>query len=335
MRDSVGDAGTQSDRSYTCLRNQSIFPMSVGQGQSLIRAEDRFQWPRQRIEIGLACRCVNSLLGGSENGSTGTGQGPVNKQDLSERDICSKFIGPAVYLAGWDPMLQIREEVSFTNGRIIVRGKLVTRGKAKRADYILYYRPNIPIAIIEAKDNNHSVGDGMQQALGYAETLNIPFVFSSNGDGFLFHDRTGNSTEKEANLPLDKFPAPAELWGKYRAWKGLTPDEEKIVLQDYFDDGSGKAPRYYQCNAVNAAIEAIAKGQDRILLVMATGTGKTYTAFQIILAVVEGWTQEAHSLPGRPEHPRRPDDGQRLPPIWLSDGKAQHWSQNHRAGRGI
>jgi type I restriction enzyme R subunit len=206
----------------------------------------------------------------------------MNKRDLSERDICSKFISPAVQLAGWDPMVQIREEVSFTKGRIIVRGKLVTRGKAKRADYILYYKPNIPIALIEAKDNNHSVGDGIQQALGYATTLNIPFVFSSNGDGFLFHDRTGTSVEKEANLTLDQFPSPSELWGRYRAWKGLTPDEEKIVLQDYFDDGSGKAPRYYQCNAVNAAIEAIAKGQDRILLVMATGTGKTYTAFQII-----------------------------------------------------
>lgn len=206
----------------------------------------------------------------------------MNKKDLSERDICSKFISPAVQQAGWDPMLQIREEVSFTNGRIIVRGKLVTRGKAKRADYILYYKPNIPIAIIEAKDNNHSVGDGIQQALGYASTLNIPFVFSSNGDGFLFHDRTGPSAEKEATLTLGQFPSPVELWGKYRAWKGLNPDEEKIVLQDYFDDGSGKAPRYYQCNAVNAAIEAIAKGQDRILLVMATGTGKTYTAFQII-----------------------------------------------------
>lgn len=206
----------------------------------------------------------------------------MNKKDLSERDICSKFISPAVAQAGWDPMLQVREEVSFTNGRIIVRGKLVTRGKAKRADYILYYKPNIPIAIIEAKDNNHSVGDGIQQALGYATLLNIPFVFSSNGDGFLFHDRTGAGPEKESTLSLDQFPSPEELWARYRAWKGLTADEEKVVLQDYFDDGSGKSPRYYQCNAVNAAIEAIAKGQDRILLVMATGTGKTYTAFQII-----------------------------------------------------
>jgi type I restriction enzyme R subunit len=158
----------------------------------------------------------------------------------------------------------------------------VSRGKAKRADYILYYKPNIPIAIIEAKDNNHSVGDGMQQALDYAATLNIPFVFSSNGDGFVFHDRTGISAQKEASLTLEQFPTPADLWEKYRAWKGLTPDQEQIVLQDYFDDASGKAPRYYQCNAVNAAVEAIAKGQNRVLLVMATGTGKTYTAFQII-----------------------------------------------------
>jgi type I restriction enzyme, R subunit len=205
----------------------------------------------------------------------------LNKKDLSERDICTKFITPAVQNAGWDPMAQIREEVSFTKGRIIVRGRLVTRGKAKRADYILYYKPNIPIAIIEAKDNNHSIGDGIQQALGYAESLNIPFVFSSNGDGFLFHDRTGISSEKETNLALNAFPSPEALWTKYRQWKGLDDEQEKIVLEDYYDDGSGKSPRYYQVNAVNAAIEAIARGQNRILLVMATGTGKTYTAFQI------------------------------------------------------
>src|SRR5580693_9981654 len=206
----------------------------------------------------------------------------MDKRSLSERDICTKFITPALRQAGWDEMLQIREEVGFTKGRIIVRGRLVTRGQAKRADYILYYKPNIPLALIEAKDNTHSVADGMQQALEYAATLDIPFVFSSNGDGFVFHDRSGTSAEKEANLALDAFPSPSDLWAKYRAWKGLTPKEEEIVLQDYFDDGSGKAPRYYQVNAVNATIEAIAKGQYRILLVMATGTGKTYTAFQII-----------------------------------------------------
>ena len=206
----------------------------------------------------------------------------MDKRALSERDICTKFITPALRKAGWDEMLQIREEVSFTKGRIIVRGKLVSRGQAKRADYVLYFKPNIPLALIEAKDNAHSVGDGMQQGLEYATTLDIPFVFSSNGDGFVFHDRTGAGGATETNLALDAFPSPDDLWARYAAWKGLTPETEKIVLQDYFDDGSGKAPRYYQVNAVNAAIEAIAKGRDRILLVMATGTGKTYTAFQII-----------------------------------------------------
>ena len=206
----------------------------------------------------------------------------MDKRSLTERDICTKFILPAVKRAGWDEMLQVREEVYFTKGRIIVRGKLVTRGKAKKADFVLYYKPNIPIALIEAKDNNHSVGDGMQQGLDYAATLDIPFVFSSNGDGFVFHDRTGQSAAIETNLGLDAFPSPADLWARYRAWKGLDAEAEQIVLQDYFDDGSGKAPRYYQVNAVNAAIEAIAKGRDRVLLVMATGTGKTYTAFQII-----------------------------------------------------
>ena len=206
----------------------------------------------------------------------------MDKKSLSERDICTKFITPALCSAGWDEMAQIREEVSFTKGRIIVRGKLVNRGKGKRADYILHYKPNVPIALIEAKDNTHSIGDGMQQGLDYAETLKIPFVFSSNGDGFVFHDRTGASTEKETTIDLDAFPSPGDLWARYRAWKGLTPEAEAVVLQDYFDDGSGKAPRYYQVNAINAAIEAIAKGGDRILLVMATGTGKTYTAFQII-----------------------------------------------------
>src|SRR5208282_1245528 len=206
----------------------------------------------------------------------------MDKHALSERDICTKFITPALRKAGWDEMLQIREEVSFTNGRIIVRGKLVSRGKGKRADYILYFKPNIPLALIEAKDNTHSVGDGMQQGLDYAATLEIPFVFSSNGDGFVFHDRTGAAGATETNVALQAFPSPADLWARYRAWKGLNDEAEKIVLQDYFDDGSGKAPRYYQVSAVNAAIEANAKGQDRLLLVMATGTGKTYTAFQIL-----------------------------------------------------
>ena len=208
----------------------------------------------------------------------------MDKKALSERDICTKFITPALRAAGWDEISQIREEVSFTRGRIIVRGRLVSRGKAKRADYVLYYKPNIPVALIEAKDNTHAVGDGMQQALEYAETLNVPFVFASNGDGFVFHDRTGAGAELETTLALDAFPPPADLWARYRAWKGLAPEspEEEIVLQDYFDDGGGRTPRYYQVNAINAATEAIAKGRNRVLLVMATGTGKTYTAFQVI-----------------------------------------------------
>ena len=206
----------------------------------------------------------------------------MSKKDLTERDICTKFVTPAVTQAGWDLLTQIREEVSFTKGRIIVRGRLVTRGKAKRADYILYYQPNIPIALIEAKDNNHSVGDGMQQGLEYAATLDIPFVFATNGDGFLFHDRTGHGVATETEFALHAFPAPNELWARYRTWKGLAPAQEEVVLQSYHDDGSGKEPRYYQRIAINNAIEAITKGQQRILLVMATGTGKTYTAFQII-----------------------------------------------------
>jgi type I restriction enzyme, R subunit len=202
--------------------------------------------------------------------------------NLSERDICTKFITPALFKAGWDVQSQIREEVSFTKGRIIVRGKLVTRGKAKRADYILYYKPNVPLALIEAKDGGNAVGAGMQQALEYAATLDIPFVFSSNGSGFLFHDRTGQGKVTEEELSPDHFPSPEQLWSRYRAWKGLAPAQEEVVLQNYYEDPGGKEPRYYQRIAINKAIEAIAAGQNRILLVMATGTGKTYTAFQII-----------------------------------------------------
>ncbi|MBA3638096.1 MAG: DEAD/DEAH box helicase family protein [Acidobacteria bacterium] len=206
----------------------------------------------------------------------------MNKQELSERDICTKFITPALRRAGWDEQTQLREEVSFTKGRVIVRGRMVSRGKAKRADYILYFKPNIPLAVIEAKVNHCSVGDGIQQALEYADTLKVPFVFSSNGDGFVFHDRTVTSGGIESNLSLDEFPSPAMLWTRYREWKGLPPDTDDLVLHDYYSDGSGRQPRYYQASAVNAATEALARGQQRLLLVMATGTGKTYTAFQII-----------------------------------------------------
>ncbi len=207
----------------------------------------------------------------------------MDKKSLSERDICTKFITPALEKAGWNKLTQFLEEVSFTDGKIYVRGKLTARGERKRADYVLYYKPNIPIAIIEAKDNKHSVRAGMQQALNYARILDIPCVFSSNGDGFLFHDRTATDAQIEEELGLDNFPTPQQLWEKYKKYKGITtPDAEKIAAQPYYADGSGRNPRYYQQIAVNRTVEAIANGQNRILLVMATGTGKTYTAFQII-----------------------------------------------------
>jgi len=207
----------------------------------------------------------------------------MSKKSLSERDICTKFITPALEKSGWDKQLQILEEVSFTDGRIYVRGKLTARGVRKRADYILYYKPNIPIAIIEAKDNNHSLRSGIQQGLDYAKILDIPCVFSSNGDGFLFHDRSQTDENIETEIGIDNFPTPSQLWERYKKYKGITtPEEEKIVSQEYFFDGTNRKPRYYQQIAVNRTIEAIAKGQNRILLVMATGTGKTYTSFQII-----------------------------------------------------
>lgn len=207
----------------------------------------------------------------------------MNKKSLSERDICTKFITPALQKAGWDTQLQILEEVSFTDGRIYVRGKITARGTRKRADYILYYKPNIPIAIIEAKDNTHSVRAGIQQGLDYARILDIPCVFSSNGDGFLFHDRTVTDENIEKEISLDDFPSPEQLWEKYKKYKGIaTPEAEKIASQDYYFDGTNRKPRYYQQIAINRTVEAIAAGQNRILLVMATGTGKTYTAFQII-----------------------------------------------------
>lgn len=206
----------------------------------------------------------------------------IDKKTLSERDICSKFITPAIQNAGWNIQTQVLEEVSFTDGKIYVRGQMTARGDRKRADYILYFQDN-PIAIIEAKDNKHSVRAGIQQALNYARILDIPSVFSSNGDGFIYHDRTAIDSSIETELSLEDFPSPDTLWEKYKQYKGIvTPDGEKIALQKYFSDGSGRKPRYYQQNAINRTVEAIANGQNRILLVMATGTGKTYTAFQII-----------------------------------------------------
>ena len=202
-----------------------------------------------------------------------------NKKKLSEEDIKMKYITPAIEQAGWDIKKQIRAEYTFTVGRVIVRGNVTTRGKKKRADYILFYKPNMPLAIIEAKDNRHSVGAGMQQGLEYGEILDIPFVYSSNGDGFIEHDRF---TGKERELSLDEFPTRDELWSRYLVAKGLNKEQEEIITEPYFFKAGDKQPRYYQRNAINRTIEAIAKGQERILLVMATGVGKTYVAFNII-----------------------------------------------------
>lgn len=188
--------------------------------------------------------------------STREAHAAMKKKALSEDDIRAKYITPAMVKAGWDEITPIRHQVCFTKGRIILRGKLVTRGNAKRADFILY-RCGIPIAIIEAKDNNHPVGAGMEQALEYALTLDVPLVFSSNDDAFVFHDRTGQSAQLETTLALDAFPSPETLSDRYRTWKNLASALEPIVLQPYFDDGSGKDPRYYQRNAINAAVEAI------------------------------------------------------------------------------
>lgn len=205
------------------------------------------------------------------------------KRDLSERDICTKYIIPALQKAGWNIEKQIREEVYFTDGKIYIKGNKTKRGTRKRADYILYYKPNIPVAIIEAKRNEKSIGFGIQQALEYAEILDIPVAYSSNGDGFLEHDKTAFLGKIERQLKLTNFPSPQALWERYKKYKGIyEKEQEKIISQDYFYDRLGYKLRYYQQIAINRAVESIAKGEKRILLVMATGTGKTYIAFHII-----------------------------------------------------
>lgn len=216
-----------------------------------------------------------------------------SKKDLSERDVCTKYITPAITKAGWDVKTQVREEVSFTAGRIYVRGKMTTRGQRKRADYILYYQANVPIAIIEAKANKHPLGTGMQQALDYAQILDIPCIFSSNGDGFLFHNRTVIQGKVEKKLSLEEFPSPERLWEIYKEYKGIgSTQQENIVKEDYYFSTSGKTPRYYQQIAINRTVEAIAKGQQKVLLVMATGTGKTFTASQIIYRLWKSRTKK-------------------------------------------
>jgi type I restriction enzyme R subunit len=208
----------------------------------------------------------------------------MDKKRLSETDIITKFILPAIEQSGWNPMTQLRQEVKLRDGKVIVRGQVGARKTVKSADIVLYHKPNMPLAVIEAKANKHEIGKGMQQGLDYARLLDVPFVFASNGDGFAFHDKTtvDQGGELESEITLADFPSPEALWQKYCAWKGFTEDQLPLITQDYYDDGSGKSPRYYQLQAINKTIEAVSAGQDRILLVMATGTGKTYTAFQII-----------------------------------------------------
>jgi len=205
----------------------------------------------------------------------------MDKRELSETEICDRYITPALEQAGWQKR-QIRREYRLTQGQIIVRGQMVARGKQKWADYVLFYHPNQPLAVIEAKDNQHSLGAGMQQALGYADLLEVPFVFSSNGDGFLFNDRAGTSSQVEQQLSLDAFPSPEELWERYKRWRQLADGEETLLASRNYPGTEGKEPRYYQQLAINRTIEAIAQGQKRCLLVMATGTGKTFTVFNII-----------------------------------------------------
>lgn len=206
----------------------------------------------------------------------------INKKELSEMDIRTKFITPAITNAGWDPITQMREEYKVTNGRIIARGKSCKREAPLKADYVLFYKPNKPIAIVEAKDNKHTMADGMQQALQYASMMNVPFVFSSNGDGFIFHNKYVTEGDAEVTLALDEFPSPETLWKMYHEQNRISSFQDKVIDEPYYSDNPDKQPRYYQMNAINRTVEAIANGQDRILLVMATGTGKTYTAFQII-----------------------------------------------------
>lgn len=209
----------------------------------------------------------------------------MDKKELSESDICDLYITPAIKNAGWDPFTQIRREVTLTPGPVIVRGEMSARNKKKKkfADYVLSWEPGTRVAVIEAKDNNHAVSHGMQQALGYAEILGVPSAFSSNGDAFASHNKVADDGEDvETEFPLESFPSPTELWKRYKKLHNIEDKEEALVLQPYYVDGSTKEPRYYQVEAINRTIEAVAKGEKRILLVMATGTGKTYTTFQII-----------------------------------------------------
>lgn len=210
----------------------------------------------------------------------------ISKKQMSEEDIKLHYITPAI-TAQWN-IQHITMETKVTDGRINLKGNLVIREKPKRADYVLYVSANNPIAIVEAKDNNHAVSYGLQQAMTYAQMLDVPFAYSSNGDGFMEHDFM---TGKEREFDLDEFPTEQELIQRYKAGAnggaGLTPEQEKIIAQSYYSSQNTYPPRYYQRIAINRTVDAIARGQNRILLVMATGTGKTYTAFQIVYRLLK------------------------------------------------
>ena len=206
----------------------------------------------------------------------------LTKKQMTEEDIKLRYITPAI-TATWK-LSQITMETKITDGKINLKGNLVVREKPKKADYVLYLNDAKPIAIVEAKDNKHTVSYGIQQAITYAQMLDVPFAYSSNGDAFYEHDRL---TGQERQIDLDKFPSPQELLARYQAEQGVTPAEMQAINQPYYTSQTTYSPRYYQRNAINRTVEAVAKGQDRILLVMATGTGKTYTAFQIVYRLLK------------------------------------------------
>lgn len=206
----------------------------------------------------------------------------MDKKALTEQEIRTRYITPALLKSGWQHH-QIREEYKLTDGRVIARHNSCKRdiNTIKRADYVLFYNFHTPLAVIEAKDNKHNMSDGMQQALNYANMLNIPFVFTSNGDGFIFHNKYHDENDRlEKEISLDDFPSPAALWEIYKRYNNIDDNKEKQISSSYYTD-NGKIPRYYQLNAINSVYNAIINGNNRVFLVMATGTGKTYVAFQI------------------------------------------------------
>jgi type I restriction enzyme R subunit len=235
------------------------------------------------------------------------------KLELSESDICDLFITPAIKNAGWDTLKQVRREVTLTPGPVVVRGNMSSRNKKKkkRADYVLAWEPGIPIAVVEAKDNNHTVSQGLQQALGYAEILQVPSAFSSNGDAFASHNKVpADGEDIEIEFPLTSFPDPSSLWGRYKKYHEIKDANQNLIIEPYHIDSSGKEPRYYQTGAINRTIEAIAAGNRRVLLVMATGTGKTYTIFQIIWRLWKAKKSKTGPVPGGQKHPGGPDHRQ-------------------------